>query len=114
MVTNRIDEEGNYNFAYGLDSILRLFGKEYLTLKWGQTFEDQIIQEKASNFLDTAMFLAELTRRTDVGFDYELVVARGGKDFLPGIGYTRREDFTQLRGSARYDWLLGKGPRSDK
>ncbi len=32
MLTNRIDEEGNYNFAYGLDGIFRLFGKEYLTL----------------------------------------------------------------------------------
>ena len=109
MFTNRIDEEGNYNFAYGLDGIFRIFGQEYLTLKWGQTFEDQVIQEKAFNFLDTAMFLVELTRRTDVGFDYELVAARSGKNFLPGIGYTRREDFTQLRGSARYDWLMGKG-----
>ena len=109
MLTNRIDEEGNYNFAYGLDGIFRLFGKEYLTLKWGQTFEDQVIQEQKFGFLDTAMFLAELTRRTDVGFDYELVVARSGKDFLPGVGYTRREDFTQLRGSVDYDWLMGKG-----
>lgn len=109
MLTNRIDEEGSYNFAYGLDGIFRLLGKEYLTLKWGQTFDHKIIQKQTSNFLDTAMFLAELTRRTDVGFDYELTVARSGKDFLPGIGYTRREDFTQLRGSARYDWLMGKG-----
>ena len=97
MLTNRVDEKGNYNFAYGLDGIFRIFGKEYLTLKWGQTFEDQIIQERTFSFLDTAMFLAELTRRTDVGFDYELLVARSGEDFLPGIGYTRREDFTQLR-----------------
>ena len=109
MLTNRMDEEGNYNFAYGLDSILRLFGKEYLTLKWGQTFEDQVIQKQTSDFLDTAMFLAELTRRTDVGFDYELVAARSGKDFSPGLGYTKREDFTRLQGSARYDWLMGKG-----
>ena len=109
MVTNRIDEEGNYNFAYGLDGIFRLFGKEYLTLKWGQTFEDQVIQKQALNFLDTAMFLAELTRRTDVGFDYELLAARRGKDFLPGIGYTSRKDFTQLQWSARYDWLMKKG-----
>ena len=109
MLTNRIDENGNYNFAYGLDGIFRLFGKEYLTLKWGQTFEDQVVQEQEFSFLDTAMFLAELTRRTDVGFDYELVAARSGKDFLPGVGYTKREDFTQLRGGARYDWLMGKG-----
>ncbi len=109
MLTNRVDEEGNYNFAYGFDGIFRLFGKEYLTLKWGQTFEDQIIQEQELSLLDTAMFLAELTRRTDVGFDYELVAARSGKDFLPGAGYTRREDFTQLSGSVRYDWLMGKG-----
>ena len=109
MLTNRIDEEGNYNFAYGVDSIVRLFGKEYLTLKWGQTFENEAIQEKAFDFFDTAMFLAELTRRTDVGFDYELVVARSGKDFVPGIGYTKREDFTRLQWGARYDWLMGKG-----
>ena len=109
MLTNRIDEKGNYNFAYGVDSIVRLFGKEYLTLKWGQTFKDQDTQKHASNFFDTAMFLAELTRRTDVGFDYELVVARSGKDFVPGIGYTKREDFTRLQWGARYDWLMGKG-----
>ena len=109
MLTNRVDEKGNYNVAYGLDGVFRLFGKEYLTLKWGQTFEDQVIQEHAFNFWDTAMFLAELTRRTDVGFDYELVVARSGKNFLPGLGYTKREDFTQLEWSARYDWLMGKG-----
>ena len=109
MLTNRIDEHGNYNFAYGLDGIFRLFGKEYLTLKWGQTFEHEVIQEKAFDFLDTTMFLTELTRRTDVGFDYELVAARRGKDFLPGLGYTRRKDFTQLGASARYDWLMGKG-----
>ena len=109
MLTNRIDEKGNYNFAYGVDSIVRLFGKEYLTLKWGQTFKAQDTQKQTPNFFDTAMFLAELTRRTDVGFDYELVVARSGKDFVPGIGYTKREDFTQLQWGARYDWLMGKG-----
>ena len=109
MLTNRIDEKGNYNFAYGLDSILRIFGKEYLTLKWGQTFDDQALQEQASNFFDTAMFITELTRRTDVGFDYEIAAARRGKDFLPGIGYTKRKDFTQLKWGARYDWLMKKG-----
>ena len=109
MLTNRIDEEGNYNFAYGLDGIFRFFAKEYLTLKWGQTFDDQVIQKQTSNFLDTTMFLAEITRRTDVGFDYELAAARRGKDFLPGVGYTKRDDFTHLSWGARYDWLLGKG-----
>ena len=108
MLTNRVDEEGNYNFAYGIDSILRLFGREYLTLKWGQTFEDKIIQKQTFNFLDTAMFLAEITRRTDVGFDYELSAARRGKDFLPGLGYTKRKDFTLLEWGARYDWLMKK------
>lgn len=108
MVTNRVDEKGNYNSAYGLDSIFRLFGREYLTLKWGQTFEDEIIKEKAFNFWDASMYLIDLTRRTDVGFDYRLTAARRGDDFLPGIGFTSRKDFTQLEGSIRYDWLMGK------
>ena len=109
MLTNRMDEEGNYNFAYGLDGIFRLFKKEYLTLKWGQTFDDQVIQKQTSDFFDTTMFLAEVTRRTDVGFDYEFAAARRGKDFLPGVGYTKRNDFTHLSWGARYDWLMGKG-----
>jgi len=108
MFTNRIDEKGNYNFAYGIDSIFRLLGQEYLTLKWGQTFEDEIIQEQTFNFWDTSMYLIDLTRRTDVGFDYRLTAARRGDDFLPGIGFTSRKDFTQLEGSFRYDWLMGK------
>lgn len=108
MVTNRADEKGNYNFAYGIDGIFRLLGQEYLTLKWGQTFEDEIIQEKTFNFWDTSMYLIDLTRRTDVGFDYRLTAARRGDDFLPGIGFTSRKDFTQLEGSIRYDWLMGK------
>ncbi len=108
MVTNRIDEKGNYNSAYGIDGIFRLLGQEYLTLKWGQTFEDEIIKEKTFNFWDASMYLIDLTRRTDVGFDYRLTAARRGDDFLPGIGFTSRKDFTQLEGSFRYDWLMGK------
>ncbi len=108
MLTNRVDEKGNYNFAYGIDSILRLLGQEYLTLKWGQTFEDEILQKQTFYFWDASMFLIDLTRRTDVGFDYRLTAARRGDDFLPGIGFTSRKDFTQLEGSFRYDWLMGK------
>ena len=108
MVTNRVDEKGNYNFAYGIDGIFRLLGQEYLTLKWGQTFEDEVIQKQTFNFWDASMFLIDLTRRTDVGFDYRLAAARRGNDFMPGLGFTSRKDFTQLEGSFRYDWLMGK------
>ena len=37
IVTSRIGAGGEYNTAYGLDGIMRLFGDDYLDIKWAQT-----------------------------------------------------------------------------
>lgn len=59
IITNRVVMDGNYNTAYGLDGILRLFGDDYLTIKWAQTFENE--QEKRSLSLEpTRVWVGEL------------------------------------------------------
>lgn len=40
MITSRLGVDGTYNMAYGLDGVIRLFGDEYLTLRWAQTFQN--------------------------------------------------------------------------
>ncbi len=40
MVTSRIGNRDSWNTAYGIDGIFRLFGDDYLTLKWAQSFEN--------------------------------------------------------------------------
>ena len=40
MVTSRIGNRDTWNTAYGIDGIFRLFGDDYLTLRWSQSFEN--------------------------------------------------------------------------
>ena len=106
MATSRLDEKGNYNFAYGLDGIFRLFGDDYLTVKWAQTFDDDVIRQKPFDFAEAAMFQAQLNRRSSVGFNYWLTATRQGRDFFPGLGFATRQNFTELGWYLSYDWLM--------
>ena len=108
MVTSRVDENGTYNVTYGLDGIFRLFGDEYLTLKWAQTFDDTKIDIQGFDFAEAAMFQAQLTRRRNVGFNYWLTATRQGADFSPGLGFATRQNFTELGWYFSYDWLMGE------
>jgi len=62
MITSRIGMDGSYNVAYGLDGIIRIFGDDYLTVNWAQTFE----KDAANKFLslDPAKFRFSWERRT--------------------------------------------------
>jgi len=39
MVASRIDESGNYNIAYGIDGIFKLWGDDFLKVNIAQTAE---------------------------------------------------------------------------
>lgn len=107
MLTSRFGGDGAYNFAVGLDGIIRLFGDEYLTLKWAQSFE------KGVGFADLTRARALLAweRRHDRGLSYETTASWSGPEFNPDIGFLRRTDFTFLESELSYQWLLGeRGP----
>ncbi|MCH7528413.1 MAG: hypothetical protein IH972_02555 [Candidatus Marinimicrobia bacterium] len=53
LLTSRMDTDGGYNRAYGLDGIFRLFGDDYLTVNWAQTFDRE--QAKPDPVLNHAM-----------------------------------------------------------
>ena len=48
-----MDTDGGYNRTYGLDGIFRLFGDDYLTVNWAQTFDRE--QAKPDPVLNHAM-----------------------------------------------------------
>ena len=108
MVTSRIGSSGSSNTAYGLDSILRLYKDEYLTVRWAQTFDDGITKDKLFDFFDAASFLVLWQRRVRMGFNYEFSFVKSGKDFLPGMGYTTRRDFTEYAWRIHYDTYSGE------
>ena len=106
MVTTRIGLNGAWNAAYGLDGIIRMFGDDYLSLKWAQTFDEN--KDNKALSLDPARIFVDWERRNKEGFHYKLNYSRAGEDYLPGSGYERREDFTRLGDSIRYGWIPDK------
>ena len=61
MVTTRLGVDGSYNAAYGLDGVIRLFGDEYLTVRWAQTLQEGSENNPVS--LDPTKFRAHWERR---------------------------------------------------
>lgn len=108
IFTSRLGADGSYNLAYGLDGIFRMFGKEYLTLIWSQTFEDSV---KSSSALQPARLMVLWERRAKVGLGYEFGYSQSGVHYNPGIGFETIDDVTTLRGSMRYGWLANEKSR---
>ena len=104
IVTTRVDANGQRNIAWGADSEIRVFGDEYLTLKWAQTFDDDVVER---NSLDAGTFFAQFERRRQEGLNYRAQYRRVGPDYLPRLGFQLRNDFTLFGGSSEYSWFLG-------
>jgi len=111
LVTSRLGGDGGYNVAYGLDAVVRLFGDDYLTVKWSQTFDDDVIEAEGFRFVRAGLAQVQLNRRRNVGLNYWFTATWGGPDFQPEMGFTTRRDFTELGWYVSYDWLLqGRTP----
>jgi hypothetical protein len=104
--TTRFSMDGTYNVAYGLDGIIRVFGDDYLTFKWAQTFETG--QENNPLSLDPARIRFNWLRRTIKGFGYELSYSRAGADYNPGLGFEMRENYSRLATGLFYGWIPGE------
>jgi hypothetical protein len=105
MMTSRLGANGSYNLVYGLDGIARLFGDDYLELRWSQSFENDV---KNSSPMDPARISARWERRTSKGLGYNLGYSWSGTHFNPGIGFEMMEDFSSVRAGIKYGWLPGE------
>ncbi len=106
MTTSRIGADGSYNFAYGLDSVIRLAGDDYMTLQWAQSFDHEQIKADALDGLNSGRFTFEMERRRRRGWGYDTIVAWAGRRYDPGIGFTQRNHFTFLDNTGSFTWLM--------
>lgn len=109
MLTTRLGMDGSYNTAYGLDGIFRLFGDDYLTVKWAQTFETGMPNDPLS--MSPSRLLAIWQRRNEEGFAYDMAYSWSGEEFNPGIGFEMVGDYSVIRGIFQYGWLPGEESR---
>jgi hypothetical protein len=103
MITSRIGNRDSWNTAYGIDGIFRLFGDDYLILKWAQSFENSKKNQVAS--FEPSKIYVNWNRRTSKGLGYDLIYSRSGDDFNPGIGYQRHDNYTRFGDRVQYKWF---------
>jgi hypothetical protein len=106
IVTSRLGADGRFNLAYGLDGTIRLFGDDYLDVKWAQTFTNG----KPNMFysLDPAKVYIKWMRDNNKGPSYAFVYSRSGRDFDPQMGFESRHDYTRVYGGLYYGWFPGE------
>jgi len=103
MLTSRLGVDGTYNVAYGLDGVIRVFGDDYLTIRWAQTLRDSAENNPLS--LDPTNFYINWERRKQEGLSYSAGINYSGTDFDPGIGFEMIDNFIATAPSLRYTWI---------
>ncbi len=105
MFTSRLGTNGSYNYAYGLDGLIRLQGDDYLTYQWTQTFDDIPRIEFPVSGINNSRFAVEVTRRRRQGFGYDVSTIYSGINNNPGIGFLDRSDFKYGSSAVSYTWF---------
>ena len=109
IFTSRIGMDGKQNFSYGLDGIFRLFGDDYLNVKWAQSYDTEI-DSKMTSF-DPSFFMINWERRSEEGFAYDLDYSYSGSKFNPGIGFIMRNGVHGGGARLMYGWIHGEGSK---
>lgn len=103
MLTSRLGVDGTYNFAYGVDGVVRVFGDDYLTIRLAQTLQDNAENNPLS--MDPTSVEINWERRKQEGLSYSAGLAYSGTDFEPGIGFEMIDDFIATAPSLQWTWI---------
>lgn len=103
MLTTRLGVDGTYNIGYGMDGVVRVFGDDYLTIRFAQTLKDSAENNPLS--LDPSSLMINWERRKQEGLSYSAGFTYSGTDFEPGIGFKMIDDFIATATGLRYTWI---------
>jgi hypothetical protein len=87
------------NFGLGGDGTFRLFGDEYLTLKYSTTVDSD---DSTATLGTRSLYDFKWERRTSRGLQYNVNSTRMGRDYRPEIGFLQRRDYTTANAVANY------------
>ncbi|MGE0554273.1 MAG: DUF5916 domain-containing protein [Gemmatimonadales bacterium] len=99
LVTSRIGG-GRHNLGYGVDANLRLFGDDYLAVRFAQTLDSD--DAPGTGFLDRSQWYLNWQRRATRGLTYQASTTRSGSGYQPRSGFLPRTDFTTLNLFSQY------------
>ncbi len=104
MFTNRMDFDGGYNSNYGLDFTWETMEDWYLSLRLAQTFDSDI--DNALFDPASSKYWISFSSRNNRGFGLGSSLSRSGADFIPGMGFEQRDDYTRIGNRLTYNWYL--------
>ena len=105
ILTTRLGNQTSRNAVYGLDALVRVFGQDYVTLNWAQSFDPN--EGGADGFLDRGLARLFWQRRGIDGLTYELDLTRAGETFEPGLGFMFRHNYAKGVARIGYGWRPG-------
>ncbi len=95
IAASRVSSDG-YNYAWGLDTVLRLTDLDELTVRLAQTFDEDPETGERSSDSDSFRLYSSLARRTADGLGYDFTFAYSGEDYQPDLGFAARSGFFRL------------------
>ena len=108
MLTSRQNEKGNNNRALGIDGTYRVFGDDYFSFAFAQTFDDTLRNAGFSSFDKTGRIRTSWKRRINTGFGYDLSYVWSASNYKPGVGFLRRENFKRFGNGISYGKILSE------
>jgi hypothetical protein len=105
MLTTKLNTDGTYNLAYGLDGQIRVKGNNYMTVRMAQTFESDS-SKKILNLAPTRLMF-DWENRNLKGFAYDFLYSYSGTRYNPGLGFEMMDNYQGAKGIFRYGWFPG-------
>jgi hypothetical protein len=106
IITSRMGTDGTYNEVAGLDGIIRLFGDDYLDIKYAQSFDEKYMNKAVSP--DASRIWFDWQRRNEKGLGYDFLYSRAGDKFMPDLGFELRENYYMMGTKLKYGWIPGE------
>ena len=106
MLTNQMDFDGYYVNNIGFDSRLRYTKKDFINVKYAQTFSSDINNKLINP--DAGRWFVSFLRQERIGLIYATSFSNAGEDFNPSLGFMQRENFFRIGHRLGYGWLPGE------
>jgi len=103
IATSRLGNDGTYNFVYGADGTIKMFGDDYFKFALAQSMQDGSINKQAS--LNPTRAYLSWERRTVDGFTYLIEGSQVGESYNPGLGFEDRENYKSMNVKFKYCWF---------
>ena len=108
MLTSRLNNKNNNNIAAGIDGLYRVFGDDYFSFSFAQSFDDTLREEGISSLDKTGRLRTSWKRRTNTGFGYNISYVWSASNYKPGVGFLTREDFKRFGNNIFYGRILNE------